>query len=308
MSAFWSSWIMFLIVLNFGITLFLFVWGQLVVIPTQPDGTSGHVWAHGVLRESVRRLPLWWVLLSAGVFAIGIGYLVLYPGFGSYKGLIGWSAHEQLAQESAANQAKLTPVLQGFEGRSIEQLAATPEATRMGHRLFVDNCAACHGIQGRGNAAVGAPDLTDRDWLWGGTPEAITASILDGRRGAMPPFQGSIASADIERLANYVQSLSGSPQSPSRAAEGKAHFTVCSACHGVEGKGNPALGAPNLTQPRRLYGGDLATIEQTIRNGRNGVMPAWRSRLAESDVRLIAAWVYAQSHGEAAPAAAAGTP
>ncbi|MBO9663013.1 cytochrome-c oxidase, cbb3-type subunit III [Dokdonella sp.] len=297
MSAFWSGWIMFLVVLNFGITLFLFVWGQFVAIPTQPDGTSGHVWAHGVLREGVRRLPLWWVLMSASVFVIGMVYLVLYPGFGSYKGLIGWSAHDQLARESAANQAKLTPVLQSFEGRSVEQLAAMPEATRMGHRLFVDNCAACHGLDGRGNHAVGAPDLTDQDWLWGGSSEAILTSILDGRRGTMPPFQATFSNEDIERLANYVQSLSGPPHSPSRAAEGKAQFTVCSTCHGVEGKGNPALGAPNLTHARRLYGGDLATIEQTIRYGRSGTMPAWRTRLGEGDVRLIAAWIYAKSHG-----------
>lgn len=297
MSAFWSGWIMFLVVLNLGITLFLFVWSQLVRIPTQSDGTSGHVWAHGVLREGVRRLPLWWVLLSAAMFVVGIGYLVLYPGFGSYKGLIGWSAHAQLAQDTAANRAKLDPVLQGFDDRSVEQLAAMPEATRMGHRLFVDNCAACHGIEGRGNRAVGAPDLTDSDWLWGGTPEAILASILDGRRGTMPPFEGTLPKADVERLANYVQSLSGVPQSPSRAAEGKALFTTCAACHGPEARGNPALGAPNLTQPNRLYGGDLATIEHTIRKGRSGTMPAWRGRLDERDVRLIAAWIHARSHG-----------
>lgn len=297
MSTFWSTWIMCLVVFNLGITMFLFVWGQFVRIPTQPDGTSGHVWAHGVLREGVRRLPLWWVVLSASMFVIGITYLVLYPGFGAWKGVKGWTSHGQLADDTAANRARLDPVLQGFDGRGIEQLAAMPEATRMGHRLFVDNCAACHGIDGRGGHAVGAPDLTDADWLWGGTPDAILASILDGRTGTMPPFEATFPAADVERIANYVQSLSGRPDSPSRAAEGKALFTACAACHGPEGKGNPALGAPNLTQPHRLYGGDLATIEYTIRKGRTGTMPAWRNRLGERDVRLIASWVYAQSHG-----------
>lgn len=295
MSTFWSTWIMFLVVLNLGITMFLFVWGQIVRIPTLPDGTSGHVWAHGVLREGVRRLPLWWVLLSASMFVVGIGYLVIYPGFGSYKGLIGWSAHQQLAQDSATNRAKLDPVLQQFDGLSIEQLAATPAATRMGQRLFIDNCAACHGHEARGGVAIGAPDLTDESWQWGGTPDAIMTSILDGRHGTMPPFEGTLAKDDITRLANYVQSLSGTPDSPSRAAEGKALFTTCSACHGPEGKGNLALGAPNLTQPHRLYGGDIATLEQTIRKGRSGTMPAWRSRLDERDVRLITAWVLSKS-------------
>lgn len=296
MSAFWSGWIMFLIVLNLSITLFLFVWGQFVKIPTQADGTSGHVWAHGVLREGVRRLPLWWVVLSASAFAVAIGYLVLYPGFGAYQGTIGWSAHGQLADDKAANDAKLDPVLKSFDGRSIEQLAATPEATRMGQRLFVDNCAACHGIDARGGHAVGAPDLTDTDWLWGGTPETIMKTILDGRTGTMPPFGASMSAQNIEGLANYVLSLSDSPHSPALAAEGKPQFGVCSACHGADGKGNPALGAPNLTFAKRLYGSDLATIKQTIKEGRTGTMPAWRQRLGERDVRLITAWIVAQSH------------
>lgn len=301
MSTFWSSWIMFLVVLNLGITLFLFVWGQFVKIPTQPDGTSGHVWAHGVLREGVHRLPMWWVLMSASMFIAGIGYLVLYPGFGSYKGALGWSSHQQLAEDSAANRVKLEPVLQDFDALSIQQLSGDPGATRMGHRLFVDNCAACHGIEGRGGVAIGAPNLIDNDWQWGGTPEAILTSILDGRHGTMPPFEGTLSKDDITRLANYVQSLSGAPQSPARAAEGKALFATCAACHGAEGKGNPALGAPNLTQPHRLYGGDLATLEQTIRKGRSGTMPAWRNRLGERDARLITAWILSNAPTDEAP-------
>ncbi|WP_395683253.1 cytochrome-c oxidase, cbb3-type subunit III [Dokdonella sp.] len=300
MSSFWSGWIMFLVVLNLGITLFLFLWGQRVKIPVQPDGTSGHVWAHGVLREGVRRLPLWWVLLSAAMFAVGFSYLVLYPGFGSWKGTLGWTAHGELAADVAANRAKLDPLLQRSAGQPVEKIAGDAEATRMGQRLFIDNCAACHGRDGQGNHLIGAPNLVDRDWLYAGDGNGILASIQDGRHGVMPPFGGSFDAATTENLANYVRSLSGADHSPAKAAAGQAAFAVCSACHGPTGKGNQALGAPNLTDEVWLYDGDLATIEKTIRDGRGGVMPAWRTRLDDTETRLIAAWVYATSHAATA--------
>jgi len=299
MSPFWSAWIMFLVVLNLGITLFLFIWGQRVKIPVLPDGTSGHVWAHGVLREGVRRLPLWWVLLSAAMFAVGFAYLALYPGFGAYKGVLGWTAHGELADDVAANRAKLDPLLQRSAGQPVEKIANDAAATRMGRRLFVDNCAACHGREGHGNTVIGAPNLVDADWLYGGEGDAILASIQGGRHGTMPPFAGSFDATTIEALANYVLSLSGAEHSPTKAAAGKVTFAVCSACHGPIGTGNPALGAPNLTDHAWLYGGDLATIEKTIRDGRGGTMPAWKTRLDDTEARLIAAWVYASSHATA---------
>jgi len=300
MSGFWSAWIMFLVVLNMGITFFLFIWGQRVKIPVQQDGTSGHVWAHGVLREGVRKLPLWWVLLSGGMFAVGFTYLALYPGFGRFKGVLGWTAHGELARDSEANAEKLAPLMRGFALYPVEKLAGDPAATRMGERLFIDNCAACHGRDAHGNAALGAPNLADDDWLYGGDGKAIMTSILDGRHGTMPPFGATFGEAGVGNLANYVLSLSGAPHDDAKATAGKAMFTVCSACHGPEGKGNPALGAPNLTDTTWLYGGDLATIEKTIRDGRGGVMPAWRSRLGEDDARVIAAWVYSLSRHDAA--------
>jgi cytochrome c oxidase cbb3-type subunit 3 len=299
MSTFWSAWIMFLVVLNLGITLFLFVWGTRVEIPTEPDGTSGHVWAHGVLREGVRRLPLWWVLLSGAMFVVGFAYLALYPGFGRYAGALGWTAHGELARDSARNRAKLDPVLERLAHGTVEDIASDPEARRLGARLFVDNCAACHGREGKGNPLLGAPNLVDDDWLYGGDGKTLLASILDGRHGTMPPFGGSFDAPAIENLAHYVRSLSGAPHSPTHAAAGKPLFGVCAACHGPAGKGNPLLGAPNLTDATWLYGGDLATLEDTIRNGRGGTMPAWRSRLDESDARLIASWIHAQSHASA---------
>lgn len=183
MSAFWSTWIMFLIVFNLGITLFLFLWGPRVRIPTLEDGTTGHVWAHGMIREGMHRLPMWWILTSGFLFLCAFAYLALYPGFGSFKGVLGWTSHGQLSERVADNNAKLGEVMQRFATVDIEQLALDPDALRMGHRQFVDNCSACHGREGLGNMSIGAPDLTDDVWLYGGDGDTILASIMEGRHG-----------------------------------------------------------------------------------------------------------------------------
>jgi cytochrome c oxidase cbb3-type subunit 3 len=296
MSEFWSGWVMLLIVLNLGITLFLFLWGLRVDIPTQADGTSGHVWAHGVLREGVRRLPTWWVVISVAVFVAGFCYLALYPGFGAFKGVLGWTSHDELARDDAANRQLEAPLLERVRGKPVESIATDTEALRVGEVLFVENCAACHGRDARGNRALGAPDLTDSDWLYGGDGKSILASIVDGRRGVMPGFSGTISEDSIFNIANYVASLAGKPHDSLRAQLGKPLFSTCAACHGVDGKGNPALGAPNLTDDVYLYGAMPRDIAEIIRSGRSGVMPAWRDRLSNEDASLVAAWVYAQSH------------
>lgn len=296
MTPFWSGWIMVLVTFNLGLTLFLFIWGTRVKIPTLPDGTTGHVWAHGVLREGLHPLPLWWVLVSATMFVLGIGYLVLFPGYGDNKGLLGWTMHGELAEDIASTRAKMEPLIAQHSQMSVEQLAAEPSAVAIGHRLFVDNCAACHGASAQGNSLLGAPMLTDRDWLYGGDGETLMASILDGRRGAMPAMGATLGAAGVEEVAQYVLSLSGSANNPLKAALGKAQFTTCAACHGGDGKGNPALGAPNLTDSVWLYGGSQVHVEQTIREGRSGEMPAFRNRLSENEAKVIAAWVYRQSN------------
>jgi cytochrome c oxidase cbb3-type subunit 3 len=298
MSNGWSLWVMFLVVFNMSITLFLFLWAPHAKIPTLQDGTSGHVWAHGVLREGVRNLPLWWILMSAAMFIAGFAYLFLYPGFGNHKGYLGWTSHGQLARETATNVARLDATFQRFDKYTVEQLAGDREALAMGEVLFRDDCAACHGREAHGNPLLGAPNLTDNDWLYGGDGKTILTSILDGRRGTMPAWGPQFGDAGVENLANYVLSLSGASHDATKALAGKALFTVCSACHGPEGKGNPALGAPNLTDAIWLYGGDLETVETTIREGRGGVMPSWRARIGENDARVIAAYVYSLSHGD----------
>lgn len=300
MSAGWSLWVMFLVVLNLGITLFLFLWGPRAKIPTLDDETSGHVWAHGTIREAVRKLPLWWLLFSGAMFVAGFTYLVLYPGFGSHKGVLGWTAHGELAKDEAANNAKLDALVLRFREYPVEQLAGDPAAQQMGERLFVDNCAACHGRGGYGNVKLGAPSLIDDDWLYGGNGKDILTSIREGRAGLMPPWS-SLGEDNVKNLANYVLSLSGSPHDAARAAAGKPLFTTCAACHGPEGKGNPALGAPNLTDRIWLHGGKFEDILRTIGGGRQGNMPAWSKRLTDDQTRVLAAYVYHLSHqGDAA--------
>ena len=296
MTGFWSLWTIFFIVITIAPILFLFLWGLRVEIPTQPDGTSGHVWAHGVLREGVRQLPTWWIVFSAVWIVAGIGYLTLYPGFGAFAGALGWTSHDALAKAQAANR-DLTASLRGrLLGKSVESIAVDAGALRAGGALFIENCAACHGRDARGNMAIGAPDLTDGDWLHGGEGREILASIADGRRGAMPAFAAQMPDESIVDVSHYVASLSGIPHDSLRAAIGKPLFVACAACHGAEGKGNPAVGAPNLTDNVWLYAGSGPRgIAETIRRGRTGEMPAWRGRLNEDQLLVLAAWVYAQS-------------
>ena len=295
MSMGWSLWVMFLVVLNLGITFFLYLWGPRAKIPTLPDGTSGHVWAHGVLREGVRKLPLWWVLFSGAMFAAGFTYLALFPGFGSFKGLLGWTSHGELAHNVATNEAALAPLMERFKLYSVEQLANDPAALQMGKVLFQDDCAACHRRSAKGNMALGAPDLSDNDWLYGGSGKDIVTSVHDGRAGVMPPW-ASLGEDNVDNLVQYVLSLSGSPHDEAKAAAGKPLFATCAACHGADGKGNQAVGAPNLTDHIWLHGGTVADIHKTIHDGRQGHMPAWSPRLTDDQIRIVAAYVYHLSH------------
>ncbi len=295
MSVGWSLWVMFLVTLNMGITFFLFMWAPRAKIPTLPDQTSGHVWAHGTIREGVRRLPFWWVWFSASMFVAAWIYLMLYPGYGHHVGLLGWTSHGELARDQASNNRKLDGLLERFRQYTPEQLTNDPAALQMGGRLFVDNCAACHGHAGGGNVQLGAPSLIDSDWLYGGSGQDILTSIREGRSGVMPPW-ASLGEDNVRNLAQYVLSLSGSPHDAVKAAAAAPLFSTCAACHGAEGKGNPALGAPNLTDNIWLYGGTVGDIERTIGGGRQGHMPAWNPRLSDDDTRVLAAYVYHLAH------------
>ena len=295
MSGFWSTWVMVLACVTVGISLILFVWALWMRIPTVDDGTTGHVWAHGALREAVRPLPWWWVLVSVGAFLFGVAYLLLYPGFGNYAGKLGWTSHGEHQRHAAANDALLEARLRPWRGLTLAELSAQVPAIGIGHRLYLDNCSACHGPAALGNHAVGAPNLTDADWLYGGDEQAILTSIMDGRTGVMPPLGGALGHNGVNEVAAYVVSVAGTQVPPDWVAAGKTRFeALCTACHGADGRGNPALGAPNLFDNAWLYGSNIESVVTSVRDGRSGVMPAWRHRLSADEARLITAWIVAQ--------------
>lgn len=298
MSTGWSLWIMALVVLNLSIALFLFFWGTRVEIPTEKDGTSGHVWAHGVLREGVKKVPTWWYLMSLMMFFLGIGYLVLYPGFGNNEGVLKWTSVGQFNAETARSEELLQPVMDSAASDSFKALAQNGPAMHIGRRLFLDNCASCHGRDAKGNHVIGAPDLTDGASLYGHGAEDIQKSIAEGRSGAMPPW-ASLGYGKIKNLSHYVSSLSGGGHDGPSATAGKESFAVCASCHGADARGNKTLGAPNLTDTASLYGNSIEQLIESITHGRQGVMPGWKDRLSTVEIRLITAWILSEEGASA---------
>lgn len=291
MTAGWGIYVALLVLVNVIGAL----WLLLATARRQPqeEDTTGHVWDED-LSEYNNALPRWWLgmFLLSVVFAAG--YLVFYPGFGAIAGTLGWTSAGEVKAELAENNRRLEAVFSRFRDRSIEELQHDPEALNLGHNVFANNCVACHGSDARG--AKGYPNLTDNDWLYGGSPDQVMTTILNGRGGVMPALGAALGDQGVNEVANYVLTLSGGKADSALAEAGKARFvTICAACHGPEGKGNIALGAPNLTDNIWLYGGTLEDIKTTVRNGRNGKMPAWGAVLGKDRVRLVEAWVLAQS-------------
>lgn len=303
---FWSWWVMVLVVINYGTILFLFLWGPWVKIPTIEDGTTGHVWANGTLREGLKNLPKWWLLLSTAAFIAAFIYLVRYPGFGgAHEGSLKWTSWGQMHQQIAASTAKQAPLWERVQSQSVLALTKDPEAMRLGKRLFDDNCAACHGLDAKGVATIGAPNLTDNTWLFGGKVDDVVSSITNGRNGVMPAWEGQLRYGQIKNVANYVLSLSGASSDAAAAAAGKRVYdSTCAACHGADAKGNQMLGAPDLVDNIWKWGGSFDTVMTTIEKGRNGHMPAWQARLDPNEIHVLAAWVL--SHGNTTEALAAG--
>ena len=292
-SGFWSVYITVITIASIiacGVLLWKLSTKRLA--PGQKPGVMGHVWDEN-LEEYNNPLPRWWMWLFWITLAFGVIYLVLYPGLGRFAGVLKWSSTGQYQNEMAKAKEKYEPIFAKYAAMDIPAVAADPQAGEIGQRLFLNYCAQCHASDARGGR--GFPNLTDKDWLYGGSPEAITASITNGRQGMMPPWP-QLGDEAIKNLANYVLSLSGRTHDSLRAAQGKEVFmTTCVACHGADGKGNQALGAPSLTDDVWLYGGGESAIIETIAKGRHGVMPAWGAFLDPSKVHLLAAYVYGLS-------------
>jgi len=268
-----------------------------------PDGAvsdTGHVW-DGDLRELNNPLPRWWMWMFLFSCIFGLVYLVLFPGLGSYPGLLGYSTDGALMKSMTAANEELKPVYAKYVKMDIEQIAADPQAREMGQRLFLNNCAQCHGSDGGG--AKGFPNLTDGDWLYGGSPENIKTTITYGRGGVMPAFGAVLNANQLKDVANYVLSLSGLPADDLRADRGAEVFKAnCVACHGPDAKGNIAIGAPNLTDKVWLYGGSEQTIIETVTKGRNAMMPAQDKILSPEKIQLLTAYVWGLSNNKQAAA------
>jgi cytochrome c oxidase cbb3-type subunit 3 len=263
-------------------------------MPARSDNTTGHVWDED-LTEMNNPLPLWWVGLFILTIVFGLLYLVAYPGLGNYQGEMRWSQKGEYDAEVAQANRELEPLYAQFTSLKPEELATDANAMAVGERLFMNNCAQCHGSDARGSK--GFPNLADRDWLHGGTPDKIVETITKGRIGQMPPMAAAVGSAnDVKNVANYVLSLSNAPHDSVRAQLGRSKFTACAACHGNDGKGNPALGAPNLTDDIWLHGWGEQAIVAMINNGKTSEMPAQAGKLTEAQIHVLGSYVWGLSN------------
>lgn len=264
------------------------------------DNTTGHVW-DGDLTELNNPLPRWWMWLFIITVVFSVVYLVLYPGAGSFAGSLRWTSVGQHQAEQQAARDAMAPVYARYAAATADTLIGDPAAMGIGERLFVNNCAACHGSDGRGSK--GFPNLTDSDWLHGGDHATIIKTITEGRVGMMPPLAAVVGDAkDLHNVAQYVLSLSGGAHDSIAAAAGKPKFAVCGGCHGPDGKGNPALGAPNLADKVWLHGWGEEAIVAMVTNGKTNVMPAQAQRLTPEQIHVLGAYVMSLSRSRTAAA------
>ena len=286
-----SGWALFVA----GMTVLSLVWCIILLAIASKrkvmagDNTTGHVWDED-LRELNNPLPRWWMYLFVLTVVFSAVYLAFYPGLGTNAGTLKWTSVGQYEAEQEKARQAMAPVYAKYANMTAEQLGADAQAMGIGQRLFLNNCAQCHGSDGRGSK--GFPNLADSDWLGGDTHDYVKSVVAQGRTGMMPPMAAAVGTAeDVKNVANYVLSLSGSAHNEAAAQQGKAKFAVCAACHGPEGKGNPALGAPNLTDKIWLHGWGEKTIIDMVTNGRTNVMPAQGRLLTQEQIHVLGAYV-----------------
>ncbi|MBY7782790.1 cytochrome-c oxidase, cbb3-type subunit III [Vibrio fluvialis] len=324
MTTFWSLWIT---VITLGTLLgcaFLLVWCLKDKMGVEEGVDMGH--EYDGIREINNPLPKWWTYLFVSTFVFAAVYLTLYPGLGNFKGVLGWQSSDQRVRSLEESKASIAAAQEnktlvqyakelddadtyfgeafkrlaykdgGSDLRPIPEIAADSDALKVGQRLFLQNCSQCHGSDARGQK--GFPNLTDNAWLYGGEPDAIVTTIRHGRIGQMPAWKDALGEQGVQEVVSYALSLSGRSVNAREAEAGKARFVVCAACHGTDGKGNPAVGAPDLTDQDWLFGDSRAAVTETVSNGRSGVMPAWIDILGEDKVQLVAAYVWNLSNSD----------
>lgn len=318
MTSFWSIWVIVLTLACLAIIFGLLLWNLKNYAGVKEGESCGHEFDG--IEELNNPLPKWWTYMFFATFIWSVYYLAAYPGLGNWEGLGKWTSSNQgitslaeskeateqalangenvqLDQEFIAADERFGPIFESFAKQDIETLVKDEKALEIGQRLFSQNCAQCHGSDARGGQ--GFPNLTDNDWLYGGSPDKIKETLLYGRVAAMPPWGAALGEQGVKEMTAHVLSLSGRTVNQKDAAAGAAKFAMCAACHGADGKGSVAhnlpFGAPNLTDNIWLYGGSKRAVEETLINGRAGVMPAWKDILGEDKVHLLTAYVYSLS-------------
>jgi len=292
-SSFWSWFIIAIVVGGLAFCLLVLAMASRRTVMAD-DNSTGHVWDED-LREMNNPLPRWWMGLFILTVVFSAIYLTLYPGLGISKGTLNWSSAGQLEAENAKARLTMAPLYERFMAMSPEALAQDKQAMGIGERLFINTCAGCHGSDARGSK--GFPNLTDNDWLGGSGVDYIAKTIAEGRQGMMPPMAAAVGTPeDVKNVANYVLSLSGSAHNAIAAQLGKSKFGACAACHGADGKGTQALGAPNLTDKVWLHGWGEAAVMAMVNGGKTNVMPAHAARLSPEQIKVLAAYVWSLSH------------
>lgn len=301
MSTFWSWWIIGLTVTNLLLILWVLLANRKVAVEDDDDPenrTTGHV--YDGIEEYDNPLPKWWFQMFILSIVFTVLYLIIYPGLGNWKGYFPffeeghWTSVRQLEQQQKKALSQHQSSYGVYSKMPIKELADEPKAMKMASRIFANNCAVCHGADGGG--ALGFPNLTDNDWLYGGTPENIQHTLVYGRQASMPGWSAILGEKGINQVAQYVLKISGQEHDAELVEAGKNIFASnCAACHGADAKGNYAVGAPNLTDDIWLYEGTPAGIRQSLRDGRKGLMPAQKDRLREDKIHLLTAYVYSLS-------------
>ncbi|WP_312935177.1 cytochrome-c oxidase, cbb3-type subunit III [Pseudomonas sp.] len=315
-----TAWSLYVSVLTLA-TLVGLTWLLLSTRKGQREDTTEDTVGHAFdgIEEYDNPLPTWWFWLFVGTLVFAVGYLVLYPGLGNWRGILpgysyldnanktefatgdtGWSGVHEWEKEMARANARFGPLYAKYAAMPVEAVAQDANALKMGARLFANNCSVCHGSDAKG--AYGFPNLTDDVWRWGGDPETIKTSIMNGRHGVMPGWVAVIGEQGVADVSAFVLTRLNDrplPQGVSADADrGQAVFaTSCVACHGAQGKGTPVMGAPDLTRADAfIYGSSFAQLQQTIRLGRQGQMPAQAQLQGNDKVHVLAAYVYSLSH------------
>lgn len=296
MSTFWSIWIIVLTLTCLALVLWVLLANRKVAINDDEDPenrTTGHV--YDGIEEFDNPLPRWWFNMFIISMIIAGIWLILYPGLGSFPGILGWTSTGELARHQEKAQTAYEKSYSVYRNMTVEELIHNNKAMKMGTRLFANNCAVCHGADGGGN--FGFPNLTDKDWLYGGSAKAIKHTLLEGRAGNMPAWSGILSEAQIAQLSEYVLQKSGQDHNAEQATAGAPIFAQnCASCHGADAKGNIALGAPNLADDIWLYDGSRKGIVQTLRNGRSNVMPSQKDKLIDDKIHVLAAYIYSLSY------------